>query len=239
MSRASVLADLLPGRVDYDFVRENFLDRLEDSCAVADLGLGAQDDPYELFFRTDHHCTIEGALRVYERTAKALGLEPVAFAGVFAATEPLFNGSLARRGVDFSCTSDVVTDVAYERSALRVEVDGKEVDESFLDKGYGDEGYRPKSFYEDMYNGYYHPYKAQIHLVNEDAPQRTLLIVDDSYGHCMERFFAESYQDVYIIDRRGFEGTIAAMIDEHSIDDVLFLMQMSAVTDSRSIKMLE
>lgn len=60
-------------------------------------------------------------------------------------------------------------------------------------------------------------------MVNNNASKGTLVIVGDSYTHCMERFFAESYRDVYKLDPRHAKFSLTKFLASHHVDDILFL----------------
>lgn len=223
-SLASPLSGLMAAPTDYDFYRKHLLANLPKSCKVIDLGYAVGDDVFTDYFRTDHHWRIQGAVRAYGRIAEALGIEPVRFGPPKAVTGPIFFGSASRVGLDADVEGDVVYDVDYPRSPLRVSVNGEDKPETFLNYGYKGLPYAKSSRFEDVYKKYFHRDVGVLHIVNARAASRVLLIVGDSFARCMERFFAESYRDVYRLDPRHTTINLSEFLASHHVDDALFLV---------------
>ena len=211
------------------YYAEDFLNLLPEDCIVVDDSYSSTEEFAEDHFLTDHHWNIRGAIRAYDSIIEALGKEPVEFGEVYTAYEGPFWGSFARRGLSLQGEGDVVLDVEYDRSSLRVTADGVEQDESFLDESYADgyTSYTKSSLFSDCYANYFHSDRGLIEIENLDVQNgESLLIIGDSFSNCMERFFAESYQYVYVIDPRHYEeGTIQEFLDGHDIDDGVFICQ--------------
>ena len=45
----------------------------------------------------------------------------------------------------------------------------------------------------------------------------------ESYGNAIGAFMGASFDEVYMIDFRSFEGSLPELVQEHGITDVLFL----------------
>lgn len=211
---------------DYEYIRENFLDLLPESCIVVD---GSYTDSAEYcaeHYLTDHHWNIYGAIDAYEEIITALGKEAIDLSDVFVAYEGPFWGSEARSGLVLD-EGDVVYDVEYERSSLRVAVGGKEYDASCLAESWqeGYTGHVNEEKFTDSYHACFHGDWGLIEIENLDMEDgETLLIIGDSYTDCFERFFAENYRCVYVIDPRHVDDLdIQEFIDENGIDDVAFI----------------
>ena len=218
-----------PGRflvnrhLGYNVFREHLLSALPPA-SVIDLGYAGGEDIYSDFFRTDHHWRIQGAVRAYRRIAPVLGVEPLTFGPPAPVTAEEFFGSFARRGLATVRRGDAVFDVPYERTPLRVELYGTQsVPDFWLDRGYIGLPYKKESKYEDMYHGQFHDNIKQWRIINEHGGKGTLLIIGNSFGNCMERFFAEHYREVHRLDPRHLDITLADFLRSHHVDDVLFL----------------
>lgn len=227
-SLAGPLHDYVGDPVDYGWFRKHFFPHLPKSCTVIDLGYetGEVDAFNRDYFRTDHHWRIQGALRAYGRIAASLGIAPIAFEPPAPATAPEFYGSQSRDGLDADLPGDAIYDVAYARSPLQVEFNGIQVPDWYLDYGYRGEPYKKKIKFEDMYGGYFHGW-GHLRLVNERAPGGSLLIVGGSQAQCFERFFAESYREVHVMDPRFTPFTLSKLLTIFPVDDVLFLFSPS------------
>ena len=212
---------------DYEYIQENFLDLLPDTCTVVD---GSYTDTAEYcaeHYLTDHHWNIYGAIDAYEEIITAFGKEAIDLSGVFVAYEGPFWGSEARSGLVLVEGGDAVYDVEYEHSSLRVAVGGEERDASILAESW-EEGYTGHVNAEKFSNSYvecFHSDYGLLEIENLDSDSgESLLIIGDSFTDCFERFFAENYQYVYVIDPRNVEDLdIQEFIDEHDIDDAAFI----------------
>lgn len=57
---------------------------------------------------------------------------------------------------------------------------------------------------------------------------RKLCVVKESYGNAIGAFVGASFDEVYMIDFRSFEGSLPELIEAHGITDVLFLNSATA-----------
>ncbi len=218
---------LSSNKADYEYFKENFLDRLPTSCRVVDASCADAEEFGDLYLQTDHHWNIRGALRAYERVAQAFGKTPTTIDGVTKASSDIFWGAPARVGLSPEGSGDLLFDAVYKRSSISVVVDGKRKKESFLDKGYslGYGNYEKSERFTNMYADYFHSDFGLIEMTNEDLDDGdTLLIVGDSFSDCMERFFAENYKKVYVFDQRHNKEPLDEFIKSHDIDDAVFLL---------------
>lgn len=226
-SEANPAVALSGNAADYEYATENFIDLLPESCTIVDGAYTDFDEFAEDRFRTDHHWNIYGAMEAYDEVIEALGKDPIEFGEVFEAYSGPFWGSSARSGLVLEGDPDSVYDVEYDRSELVVTVAGEEKGTTFLDKGWAKNftEYESDSLYDDAYDGYFHYNYGLFEIENTELDNgETLLIIGDSYTNCVERFFAESYQYVYVLDPRYYDGeALQEFIDGNGIDDVLFM----------------
>lgn len=227
-SAANPAHSLSANVADYDYLREELLEKLPESCAVVD---GAYYDFSEFktaYFRTDHHWQIMGGVEAYRKISAALGNEPIEFDAVNVVYPGPFWGSNARRGLACVGGGDIVYDVEYSRSSLEVKIDGKRQSEPSLCAAY-DEGhkkYHKDDIFSNVYADYFHNDYGLIEIENaEKRNGKSLLIVSDSFSNNIERFFAENYQNVYVLDMRFYKGTVKGFLEENDVDDGVFIWQ--------------
>ncbi len=215
----SPAASLVLNHADDAWFRDR-LARVADEKQLVDLSdLSFADGDY---FSTDHHLTIQGAQKAYRSIADSLGIKPISFEDTYTLYGGPFYGSLARGGLDMRF-SDIVEDVHYQHGDYRVWVDGKEKGMDYLGKGFSEAGYTPQDRYANAYAGCFHGDPGLIEIRNDKAPEKTLLIVGDSYSSNMERFFAESYSRVYVLDLRHYDGTLDDFLKDNEVDDCVFI----------------
>lgn len=74
-----------------------------------------------------------------------------------------------------------------------------------------------------------------VTIYNPEAKGGTLLLIRDSYGHCLSPFLASDYQNIYLVDLRYYRESLSKFIMEHPVDKILYLYGMdSLVTDTNS-----
>ena len=199
--------------------------------------LMAHADEY-IYFRTDHHWTATGAYYAYEAYCKQAGITPTALASY---EKMAFDGFL---GTLYSKTG--------QPSAMG---DRPDTVEAYIPKGTNDEyiydaegGDRTRyrggvvrtdtdTFYQaaaSKYNCFLmgdHPL-IEIHNENVAAERKgsTVLLVKESFGNAFAPFLVDSYEYVYVVDYRYYNGSLSDLVADKSVDDVIFLNNVVAAT---------
>ena len=201
--------------------------------------LMAHRDEY-IYFRTDHHWTATGAYYAYEAYCKKAGITPTPLSSYEKLSFGGFLGTL------YSKTG--------QPSAMG---DNPDVVEAYIPKGTNDEyifdangGDRTRyrggvvrrdtdTFYAaaaSKYNCFLmgdHPL-IEIHNENISAARKgtAVLLVKESFGNAFAPFLVDSYEYVYVVDYRYYNGTLSQLVDAKGIDDVIFLNNVVAATGS-------
>ena len=230
----SPLQKLMSKRTNYEYYREIIQSETAASkvCFIDLSDLTEGESTRENYFYTDHHWQIQGALEAYNRIMLSFEKEPIEFGSVFTAYKGPFFGSLDRRGLTEEF-HDEVYDISYDHGDYVVRVNGVQKDMSFLCKGYLGTTYKKPTRFANVYADYFHTDYALIEIDNENVSEGALLIVGDSFTNNMERFFAESYKKVYVIDTRFYDGSLQAFLNDHVIDDCVIMMSANDFTDRR------
>ncbi|MCI5689529.1 MAG: DHHW family protein [Clostridiales bacterium] len=75
-----------------------------------------------------------------------------------------------------------------------------------------------------------------VTIHNPEAQGGSLLILRDSYAHCLGPFLANEYQNIYLVDLRYYRESVSQFVAEHPVDRVLYLYGMdSLITDTNSV----
>lgn len=76
---------------------------------------------------------------------------------------------------------------------------------------------------------------AMVTIHNPDAQGGNLLVIRDSYAHCLSTFLAADYQNIYLVDLRYYRQSASEFVAEHPVDRVLYLYGMdNLITDTNS-----
>ena len=220
------------GYADQRSLVEGFTDALDGSVGVIALEVESAEEFDRLFFHSDHHWQVEGGLIAYNLLAEVYGLPSIDLQPTHVLNERPFIGYYGREA-RVTRFSDEVRDVDFETDEVQVWIDLEEADP--LDLGVSINGqtaedvraYRSDEVDEDFVNCYalyFHSDRGITHVHNDAAPERSLLIVSDSYSNCIDRFFIPSYRDIYLIDPRYYGLSLSGFLDGTPVDDGIIIL---------------
>ena len=194
-----------------------------------------EKDTTELYYRTDHHWTTEGAKIAAELLLKALGITPElpTESGVVAAS---FMGTLASKSGFRSVPADAVT-------VYRVESDP---DAGFyFTVNYIDEQTMSASLYEaealetdNPYDVFFGGNHAEIEIRTSRETYRRLLIIKDSYANAVIPFLVPHFDEITVIDPRYYQGNIDELTAEGEFTDIVFLYNANTLSQDTSLEMV-
>lgn len=185
-----------------------------------------------LFFRTDHHWTANGAYLAsrYFLDAMDRPYPDLKEYGTHIASEN-FLGSLYRHTQSESLKKHPETVTAYLSPT---------VDEMTI---FRDNIYQPRPLidknatnYNCFASGDHEYYEVHNETIKDGSK---VLIIKESYGNAFLPFVVDSYEYVYAIDYRFWEGDLVDFVEEKGIDTVLFLNNLYATADSYTVRCIE
>ncbi len=200
-----------------------------------------------IYFRTDHHWTATGAYYAYEAFCKKAGIAPTPLSSYEKLSFGGFLGTLySKTGQPSAMGGNPDTVEAYIPKGTN--------DEYIFDANGGDRTrYRggvvrrdTDSFYQaaaSKYNCFLmgdHPL-IEIHNENISADRKgtTVLLVKESFGNAFAPFLVDSYEHVYVVDYRYYNGILSRLVDEKGVDDVIFLNNIVAATGGARLSEME
>ena len=168
----------------------------------------------QLYYRTDHHWTSEGAYEGYRAYMTSIGgefREKDAFA---VETIPDFRGSTYSRSALWLTPGE---DLELWQGSENLTVTNGETQ--------GDhEGifYRERLAEADKYTVFLDGNHSLVRIVN---PEKTgkILVVRDSYSNCLGGFLAESFGEVVLVDLRYYVNSVSELAAAENVDRVLIL----------------
>ncbi len=188
----------------------------------------------EIYYRTDHHWTTDGAFLAYEEWCRATGHE---FLGEDAYEKTVvtdsFRGSLYSKILDYDSAYDRIWTLDRKGSAavFRVTADGTE-----LSGFYQPQKLQEKDKYAYFFGGNYG--EVQICQESSGGGKGNLLLIKDSFANAFVPLIAEEYDNIYMIDLRYYKGDLAEYRKEHSITDVLVLYNISNFISDKNLYQL-
>ena len=240
---ANILSDKLPRTVkvaDQNAQMDSFFAGIEESgykpVDVREALLENKDD-VQLYYRTDHHWTTDGAYVAYIQAAKVMKLgAPVTFEPYVVKTD--FNGTMYSRSGFTNGKSDAIK--------IYLPKDRKKFKDSVI--YYSDTQEKTTAFYQvdnlatkdaySVFGGSNHP----LYTIKTPVKGgRHLLVVKDSYANSFIPFLTQHYQEIVVVDPRYYFENIDELMSVEGITDVLFLYNANTffADDSLSLMLTE
>lgn len=235
-NKVEIYSNLLPKSNPNDSQKEyvNFVKKnLDSKINVVELFdvFEKNKNNIDLYFKTDHHWTTDGAYLAYVEYCKALNLEPI--------NENMLERNLA---------SDSFKGSLYYKNGAEIGFPdelylylNKNEDKPVLVKYYDDLKKVP-SLYDvsklqgrDPYEVFTGGNHTQIKIRTNIDTKRKLLVVKDSYANAMLPFLVNNFSEITIVDLRYFTGSLQDVIQNNELTDVLFLNNINTFNIDSSI----
>ena len=182
-----------------------------------------------LYYRTDHHWTLEGAYLAYRQFCQAAGLEPAPLTA-FTVTEeaPFYGTTYARSGLPFAQADTLVCAEPAAPVSLSVPEAGLEADHLIF----------PEE--AQTYDGYAVYLKGNHGLMTIESPaaetDRTLVVFKDSFANCLLPFLTRHYARIIAADARYLDITFPLVLQNaQPADRVLFLYSLDSLLNDTSL----
>ncbi len=172
----------------------------------------------KLYYLTDHHWTSRGAYDMFLETAEQLELPDPQGTDyrVYPVTDS-FNGTLS--GMSGHCLDEKeVIDVYLPEKKIPYVVTYVEEQEKTASL-YRTAPLETKDKYAVFLGGNY----SRIVIDTAAEPERTLLLVKDSFANSFVPFLIPYFRKIVMVDPRYYTGSMKELLNSYSVTDVLFL----------------
>jgi len=210
-SACEILTDKLPTpSSQLDFTP--LLSSLTESTSVdALLRNHAMDS---IYYKTDHHWTLQGAYYIYADLVQT----PVPYDPVTVSTN--FQGTVGRK-IGISHTLDRIQ---QQKSTSQFEVLYDNNSATLTDTLYVPHHLQSTDQYSYYLDGNHGITQIDnLSLDSKRAEGDSILLIKDSFANTLATLLCENYKTVYTIDLRQYNGSIQSFVQEHEIENVLFL----------------
>ena len=230
-SPGTVLSDKLPDNAPYynaDLVYETATQTL--SCPVIDLrdSFQANAGTTQLYYRTDHHWTSQGAYLAYQEYCYSIGIAPKEY--TLEKVTDHFYGTLYSKLLDGSAVPDEIF----------APFDTAEVVVTYEDGSVSNTVYHPEKLEQkDKYTYFLGGNYGMVKLKTIADTGKKLLIIKDSFSNSFVPYLLEDYDEIIVLDLRYFEGNITDVIQSQGTTQILFLYEVSnLLTDNGIIRLV-
>lgn len=204
-----------------------------ESVRFADLSAPLRDAAAEgeqVFYRTDHHWTSAGAYAGYRAISEELDIAPAPQSAFLSESGGAFCGSSWSASLYTRTEPDEMTILRSAKSGGSAEViieDGEITKHDNL-------------FFTEELDGFdkYSVFLGGNHAlvtVRTGNEGGKLLVIKDSFAHCLVPFLAENYSEIVMADLRYYKKPVSALVEGGDFDAILLLYSLENLAESRDI----
>lgn len=188
---------------------------------------------YQIYYKTDHHWTSRGAYLAYTEFARARGFEPIADTDFDIRSYDGFFGTSYAKSALWGEPCESIEVWRYPNSVVAETTDGAGTEEH---DGMFFEEYLSEA---DMYSVYLGGNHALTRLTNQRNGGGKLLMLKDSYAHCLAPFLINHYSRIDMVDLRYYLNSVSELTESENYDEILIVYGMSSLCENRDISILE
>lgn len=220
---ASVLRDKWPDNAPLHSQSDeidSFLEGLPESVSTLNATealrqAAGSEDGTQVFYRTDHHWTTEGAKAVFDAADDTLGIEQTTEYERYTVSNT-FQGTLASQSADYA-SKDAI-DIFVPTNAPLMTVNYGE------DDGRRASVYMPEMLQEkDQYQVFFGGNHATVEINTTADTGRSLLVFKDSFANSFVPFLTPYFDTIIMVDMRYYYDDIDTLLSSYDMTDVLFL----------------
>lgn len=200
-------------------IEEGFKDSAVSFVNILDEFVQYASEGQQLYYKTDHHWTSLGAYRAYQLICQSLGIDATPEEQFDVEVYPDFYGTTYSGSAYWLSKPDNIelwVNPQDTEESITVEITDQKttVSNSFF--------YREHLSEEDKYPVYLNGNQPIVRITNTNAPEGTLVVVKDSFAHCLVPFLSDNYSKIVMVDLRYYKGAISELAAEENADQILF-----------------
>lgn len=183
----------------------------------------------QIYYRTDHHLTSEGTYVLYSLFCDINSMRyPGRNDYEIKVTEGFKGTALAASGYALTKADSIeVWDRGLNVKVTTEDGTGKDEHDGMFFENHLES--------DDKYPVFLDGNHALTTIKNPGARGGKILLIKDSYAHCLAPFLAENYSEVHMVDMRYYRKSVSEYIKENGIDEILYIYGTdSLITDTNS-----
>lgn len=231
-STRTILENKLPNPhydIDEDVIVKDIQSSLTKQMNYVDVFQTLRNHSLEdIYYKSDHHWSALGSYYGYIAFQKERHQEPTPL-GTKELIKSNFLGSLYARSKASWYPGDTL--YAYKNLVdVQATYDGLQRDTLYID-----ENAKKRDAYTYFMDGNH----AEVNVTTTSTKKEHILIVRDSYAQSFAPYLANDVSQITLLDLRYYKGNISEYIQEHQVDEVLFLYSMDTFMNTRDISTLK
>lgn len=194
--------------------------------------LNEHKDEY-IYYRTDHHWTVQGAYYAYCAYKSALGETAVSMdsADIQQVTDEFFGTTYSRFGMFIGQTADTISAPSEDYLGTMTVTDSKGETTTSI--------YHPEKLSEkDKYLYFLGGNDSIVTVTTENRNGKTLLLVKDSYANAFLPYLIKDFEQIIVVDMRYYLGVIPDLINDNNVTDILILYNLKSFSEDQYIQFI-
>ncbi len=197
--------------------------------------LAQHTDEY-IYFKTDHHWTMDGAYYAYQALCEESGMYEMPITQFARKDNGEFYGSLYEKAKSHLTEQEMDTVYYYdiaENNDISIKM---RAEDGVTEYGIGSPVFHTERQNYSMFFGGDNPL---MEITNNSKPDgKTLMVLKDSYANALLPWLVNSYKTVVVIDPRSFKGEVLDEIARYNPDDFAVINYVFSTTYSDYCDML-
>ncbi len=177
----------------------------------------AATDGNSLYYMTDHHWTTYGAYTAYVQLMKSLAMSPAKKSDFNITSYKDFYGTTYSTSGFWFNKPDTI-ELWESKKSDKVSVEITEGDES---KTYDSMYFKKHLEEDDKYPVFLDGNHALETITNDRVKKGSVLVIKDSFSHCLAPFLAENFHTVTLVDLRYYKNSVSELVKTGKYDRVL------------------
>lgn len=191
----------------------------------------------QLYYKTDHHWTTAGAYTAYTKLCESLGTTPTPKDSFDIKSYDGFYGTTYSTSGFLMTPSDSIEvweNPNNNENNIKVKItEGKQITE-----------YNSMFFYDrleedDKYPVFIDGNHALTEITNTSAKGGTLVMIKDSFSHCLAPFLADNYSKIILVDMRYYKLSVSELIEQENPEQVVVLYGIDNIATDTDIVWLK
>lgn len=216
--------------------QDSFLDQLKGDAEEAGIIFVDVRDVFrtasdiQLYYKTDHHWTTDGAYLAYQQFEETAGLEKSDVRYERMLVTDSFSGTMSASSGFRMWEKEDIYVYNPEKSSVQYVIN------------YVSEARKSASFYQtdqleqkDKYAVFMGGNHPLVKISTTAGTGRVLLMIKDSYANCFVPFLAEHYDKILMVDPRYYYDDPGTLITSENVTDVLYLYNANGLAKDTSL----
>ncbi|MDD5924027.1 MAG: DHHW family protein [Clostridia bacterium] len=215
----------------FDFIEKNLGDKINFVNILNEFNSASSDN--KLFFKTDHHWTSLGAYSAYSSLCDAMGLDKKSEDDFIIESYDNFYGT------SYSTSAYYLTkreEIEVWRDKESLGVADIEIIEGQKSEKYDNMFFDDNLKGDDKYTVFLDGNHSMVKIHNDSADSnKKLLIIKDSFAHCLTPFLSAHYSDIVMVDLRYYKLSLTELIKTEKCDETMFVYGIENLCTSTDI----